>query len=81
MAAVAESFCGESGVCRDEGLGVGNCGDIRTDLVMLLRVAGHQVGGQDVAWTATLESASTARTPRVAALLLSVVYSSKTESA
>ncbi len=79
LAAVAES---SSGVWRleIEGLGLGDRGDIGVDLVILLRLVGHQVGGQDVAWTATLASASTGRVLGAASLLRSAAYPFEPES-
>jgi hypothetical protein len=48
--------------------------------VILLRVVGRQVGGQDVAWTAALALASTGRALGVAALPRSAAYPFEPES-
>ena len=59
---------------------VGDRGHIGAVMVSLLRAAGHQVGGQDVAWRATVASASMDRTLRVAALLRPTAYPCEPES-
>ena len=49
-------------------------GEIGMDLLVLLCAVDHQIGGQDVAWTVALASASPGRSLRVIALLRSAVY-------
>jgi hypothetical protein len=55
-------------------LGADDSSRIGVDLVMMLRTAGHQAGGQNVTWTAIPASAPTGRTLPVARLPQSVAY-------
>ena len=48
--------------------------------MILLRVVGRQVGGQDVSWTAALALASTGRVLGAASLLRSAAYPFEPES-
>ena len=55
-------------------------GYIGAVLVLLPRAAGHQVGGPDVAWTATTAPGSMSQTLRAVALLRSAEYPHGPES-